>query len=219
MSPNTMKIIAHIWAIYILLLFAIAFRYSYRPIRKPPLSTRIACLMEMCFGVFFALISITFKGYSLNNFLLKMSLHVIGLTWLILVIQLYKGNSTARTIFLVLLIVRIFTVIGALMSFVSIFLLYFPKSSKAHFQKQDYIVPAEASDSQQSGEDVNQKDSIIGMRAICVTDLRPVGKIDINGKIFHGISPIHFTEKGTKVKIIEKRGVEYVVEPLPPARI
>ena len=50
--------------------------------------------------------------------------------------------------------------------------------------------------------------------AICATDLKPLGYIDIDGKEYDAKSVDGFIAKGTKVKILRKEGWQYIVEPV-----
>jgi membrane protein implicated in regulation of membrane protease activity len=53
---------------------------------------------------------------------------------------------------------------------------------------------------------------LIGQRAICLTDLKPSGKISIDGVPYDATSVEHFISKGSEVRVVKKRGFNLVVE-------
>lgn len=50
-----------------------------------------------------------------------------------------------------------------------------------------------------------------GTQAVAYTDLRPSGKIIINGKVFNAVAESHYISKGTQVKIISVDGIKITV--------
>lgn len=52
----------------------------------------------------------------------------------------------------------------------------------------------------------------IGMKAVCLTDLRPIGKIDISGNTFEAKSTQDYLSKDTVVTIIGFQGSNFIVE-------
>jgi len=54
-------------------------------------------------------------------------------------------------------------------------------------------------------------EKLIGETGMAITNLRPSGKIEINGEIYYASSEIGFIEKGTKVKVIGNRTGQLIV--------
>jgi len=53
---------------------------------------------------------------------------------------------------------------------------------------------------------------LIGLEAICLTDLKPSGKIEIDGKFHDATCANDFLSKGSKVKLTKRQGYYWVVE-------
>jgi membrane-bound ClpP family serine protease len=58
----------------------------------------------------------------------------------------------------------------------------------------------------------NTKTKLIGTVACCLSDLKPSGLIEADGKTMDATCLEHFLPKGTQVKIVKKQGFNFVVE-------
>ena len=56
------------------------------------------------------------------------------------------------------------------------------------------------------------KSGNVGDFGITVTELYPVGRVEIQGKLYDARSNIGKIEKGEKIKVIKKEGFELLVE-------
>ncbi|MEX2605887.1 MAG: NfeD family protein [Kiritimatiellia bacterium] len=62
--------------------------------------------------------------------------------------------------------------------------------------------------------DQKKETELIGAVALCLTDLKPSGLIEIEGNSFDSTSLKDFIPRGREVKIVKKQGFNYVVEEL-----
>ncbi len=60
---------------------------------------------------------------------------------------------------------------------------------------------------------VKEKEELIGKEGIAITDLRPAGTIKIDGKRYDVISETDYVKKGTKVEVIDTKGLKIMVRP------
>lgn len=197
---------------YIIISLNLAAAYLSEQIAKPPWTVRFASYIEAGTGAtlyLLGVLALIAKAPLTHRLLSFFWLNAFGVAWFIIGSQIMKGNKRARKISLLLSILRIFTIIGALPSIASIYLLNFSKSSKQFFQNS--IAPVDEFTS--PSIDTTSDESILGQKAVCLTDLKPIGKIIIDGQVFQGISCASFIEKGTEVQILEKKNHEYVVKP------
>lgn len=102
---------------------------------RPPRLVRITEKIEMVFGVAVLISSIYFI-YIEEATLVACVCIAIGLFWLLIALGLYLGNNWARTISLILSILRLPTIVGILFSLPSVYLLFFTKQSKAYFSRK-----------------------------------------------------------------------------------
>jgi len=111
--------------------------YQYITVRyiivseKPPKPVRIAGMLE---GAFAMLVSAPICFIHDNNFL-KVFFMLLCLFWICVAVSLYRASKVGRTICLVLSILRIPTVIGAVFSALSLYMLYVRQESKDFFNK------------------------------------------------------------------------------------
>jgi len=186
--------------------------YLSQEVVKPPSSVRFAGEMEAGFGTVLYLLAIwvlTTEYSAGYKVLLCLLLNAFGIMWFIVGVQILKSSRTARRISILLSILRIFTIIGILPSFISIYLLYFKDSSKQFFRENRVLSDELGSKDFEKTSD----ESIPDQKAVCLTDLKPIGKIMIDGQVFQGISRSFYIDKGTEVQILEKKNHEYIVKP------
>ena len=115
--------------LYVLLLY-VTVTYMIVP-EEPPKPVRIAVLLEGSFGI---LVCAPIWFIHENNFLLVFFL-LLCLFWISIAVSLYRASKAGRTICLILSILRIPTVIGAVFSALSLYMLYVPRESKDFFNK------------------------------------------------------------------------------------
>lgn len=119
--------------------------FLVRKIKEPPEIVKIAGYLEVASGIFILLFSYMFGFYlerpiQLTNFFIKwLILYSIGMSWLLMAIQIFKGNKTSRKVFLIVSIIRALTIIGIIFSFISIYCLYINKKGKDFFKTTDGI--------------------------------------------------------------------------------
>lgn len=211
-EPEMPELLAVIYTAYLFASIYLAAAYVSKEIVKPPSAVRFAGKMEAAFGATLYLLAIyvpTTEYSVAYKILFFFLLNAFGIMWFIVGVQIMKSSRKARRISVILSILRTFTVIGTLPSFASIYLLYFRNSSKQFFQNSLSVADEFGSASIGTIPD----ESILGQKAVCLTDLKPIGKIIIDGQVFQGISRASFIEKGTEVQILEKKNHEYVVRP------
>jgi len=124
-----------IWLIILSIILYILYQYitvRYLVVLEdPPKPVGIAGMLEGAFGV---LVCAPIWFIHENNFLLLFFL-ILCLFWICVVVSLYRASKVGRTICLILSILRIPTVIGAVFSALSLYLLYVPQESKDFFNK------------------------------------------------------------------------------------
>jgi hypothetical protein len=105
--------------------------------RKPPRSVKIVELCEMTFGAIVVASSAYFRGveHSRTGGLLAL---IIGILWWILAIAIYLGHRWARTLCIILSIIRIVTIIGIPFSVISLYITLFSKDFR------DYVARGKA---------------------------------------------------------------------------
>lgn len=108
-------------------------------IPKPPATIRVAVYLEQGFGVALflpTLIHMFFwptKDWVFHPLILT-SICLLGLIWTILATYVLKDSSAARQTLVVFCIFRALTIVGALPSAISIYLLDISKQAKAFFK-------------------------------------------------------------------------------------
>jgi len=65
-----------------------------------------------------------------------------------------------------------------------------------------------------SGMDTKEDQAFLGMEAVCATDLKPLGYIEMNGKEYDAKSLDGYIAKDARVRIIRKDGWQFLVEPI-----
>jgi membrane-bound serine protease (ClpP class) len=83
----------------------------------------------------------------------------------------------------------------------------FSRLALAHAQTVDagYTSPAQST----------HEPALLGRQGILLTDLRPSGKVEIDGETYDVVSEGDFVGAGTRTRVIEVRGSRVVVEPVP----
>jgi hypothetical protein len=104
--------------------------------KEPPKPVRVAGMAEAAFGTLVWGGGLWVGGVEKSR-LLGVALILLGLFWIGVAVSLYKASRIGRTIFLILSIIRIPTVIGAFFSLLSIYKLYFTQESKDYFNEVD----------------------------------------------------------------------------------
>ena len=122
--------IAVSWMVFLLFGIEILGRIHGAP--KPPKATRILGSIELFFGLFVYMFAIS----GISGPMWSVLLSIIGLIWIVTALYLYKGNRISRNLFLVLGTIRIFTVVGAIFSFISFYLFLFTESSRKYFSNR-----------------------------------------------------------------------------------
>jgi len=88
--------------------------------------------IETYWGIFLYLFSLLSTGLFWGHGIAFL-FNILALMWIIMALYIYRGSRIARTFCLALGIIRIFTVLGAILSIFSIYFLYIPESSKKYF--------------------------------------------------------------------------------------
>jgi membrane-bound ClpP family serine protease len=58
-----------------------------------------------------------------------------------------------------------------------------------------------------------QRDAMIGAEGIVLTDLRPIGVVEVNGKRYDARAESRFIQVGSRVKVVQFEGSELKVKP------
>lgn len=124
-----MNITAIIIIVIVLFLYFIAPALMAQS-QVPPRSVQAVVMTEVVFGVL--LVPVAFLGFDEQLFLLRLSL-LLSFFWGCVAVSLYKGSRIGRTIFLILSILRIPTIVGIPFSLFSLYKLYFAQESKKFF--------------------------------------------------------------------------------------
>jgi len=108
-------------------------------IPKPPWGIRLAVYLEQGFGVALFLSSFVHMLFWpiadwIFHPLILASVCLLGLGWTILATYVLKGSEAARQHLTILCIIRALTILGALPSAISLYLLHVPEQSKAFFK-------------------------------------------------------------------------------------
>jgi hypothetical protein len=102
--------------------------------RKPPLSVRFACWLEMFFGTLLAATMLLFVGEITRAILIGVA--GVGLLWVLVAGCLLLGKRWARALTLALSVARLVTVVGIPFSVLDIYLLYGRKAARTFFAKE-----------------------------------------------------------------------------------
>jgi len=77
-----------------------------------------------------------------------------------------------------------------------------------------FIPPFTLEDKLESKKTLEEKSSkdLIGNVAKCISDLKPIGLIEADGKTMDATSLEHFIPAGSEVRVVKKQGFNFVVE-------
>lgn len=119
-----------------------------------------------------------------------------------IIISIFMASNSITGALLSLLIALILTII-----FFILLLKYAPKNK--HF---DRIILKTQIKNQKGHQDIDRCAQYLGQEGIVISMLRPVGRIDINGKTLDVISEGVFIEVGSRVEVVKVEGMKIIVK-------